>query len=127
MAAGYQRIYSEEASGKSTNGRPEFAQLMKALNHGYVVTVVKLDRLVRFEPRPYKISALAEARSPCRGAIAKLSMLSASFSLPPGVQAQSSRGSGVCRRHGMRKRCGYANSKPLQKIIVSFSPEHCSP
>jgi hypothetical protein len=25
---------------------------MKALNHGYVVTVVKLDRLVRFEPRP---------------------------------------------------------------------------
>jgi DNA invertase Pin-like site-specific DNA recombinase len=46
-AAGCQRIFSEKASGKSTNGRPEFAKLMKALNHGDVVTVVKLDRLAR--------------------------------------------------------------------------------
>ena len=46
-AAGCERIYSEKASGKSTNGRPEFAKLMKALKHGDVVTVVKLDRLAR--------------------------------------------------------------------------------
>ena len=46
-AAGCKRIYSEKASGKSTNGRPEFARLMKALKHGDVVTVVKLDRLAR--------------------------------------------------------------------------------
>ena len=44
-AAGCERIFSEKASGKSTNGRPEFAKLMKALKHGDVVTVVKLDRL----------------------------------------------------------------------------------
>jgi DNA invertase Pin-like site-specific DNA recombinase len=46
-AAGCERILSEKASGKSTNGRPEFARLMKALRHGDVVTVVKLDRLAR--------------------------------------------------------------------------------
>src|SRR6478672_13413155 len=46
-AAGCQRIFSEKASGKSTNGRPEFAKLMKALNYGDIVTVVKLDRLAR--------------------------------------------------------------------------------
>ena len=28
-AAGCERIFSEKASGKSTNGRPEFAKLMK--------------------------------------------------------------------------------------------------
>ena len=39
-AAGCERIFSEKASGRSTNGRPEFAKLMKALNHGDVVTVV---------------------------------------------------------------------------------------
>ena len=39
-AAGCERIFSEKASGKSTNGRPEFARLMKALRHGDVVTVV---------------------------------------------------------------------------------------
>jgi DNA invertase Pin-like site-specific DNA recombinase len=47
QAAGCERIFSEKASGKSTKGRPEFAKLMKALNHGDVVTVVKLDRLAR--------------------------------------------------------------------------------
>ena len=46
-AAGCERIFSEKASGKSTNGRPEFAKLMKALKYGDVVTVVKLDRLAR--------------------------------------------------------------------------------
>src|SRR5947209_17394152 len=46
-AAGCGRIFSEKASGKSTNGRPEFAKLMKGLNHGDVIAVVKLDRLAR--------------------------------------------------------------------------------
>ena len=46
-AAGCERIFSEKASGKSTNGRPEFAKLIKALLPGDVVTVVKLDRLAR--------------------------------------------------------------------------------
>ena len=47
QAAGCERIFSEKASGKSINGRPEFARLMKALKQGDVVTVVKLDRLAR--------------------------------------------------------------------------------
>ena len=47
QAAGCEQIFSEKASGKSTNGRPEFARLMKAVKHGDVVTVVKLDRLAR--------------------------------------------------------------------------------
>jgi DNA invertase Pin-like site-specific DNA recombinase len=46
-AAGCGKIYSEKASGKSTNGRPEFAKLMKAVAAGDTVVVVKLDRLAR--------------------------------------------------------------------------------
>jgi DNA invertase Pin-like site-specific DNA recombinase len=46
-AAGCERIFSEKASGKSTNGRPELAKLMKALLPGDVVTVTKLDRVAR--------------------------------------------------------------------------------
>jgi DNA invertase Pin-like site-specific DNA recombinase len=46
-AAGCERIFSERASGKSTNGRPELAKLMKALQPGDVVTVTKLDRIAR--------------------------------------------------------------------------------
>ena len=46
-AAGCERIYSEKASGKSTNGRPELAKLMKALLPGDVVAVTKLDRIAR--------------------------------------------------------------------------------
>jgi DNA invertase Pin-like site-specific DNA recombinase len=46
-ASGCERIFSEKASGKSTNGRPEFAKLMKALAPGDVVVVCKLDRLAR--------------------------------------------------------------------------------
>jgi DNA invertase Pin-like site-specific DNA recombinase len=46
-AAGCERIFSEKASGKTTNGRPEFAKLMKAIAYGDVVAVVKLDRLAR--------------------------------------------------------------------------------
>jgi hypothetical protein len=33
-AAGCSRIYSEKASGKSREGRPEFAKLMKAIQPG---------------------------------------------------------------------------------------------
>jgi DNA invertase Pin-like site-specific DNA recombinase len=46
-AAGCERIFSEKASGKSTNGRREFDKLMKALVPGDTVVVTKLDRLAR--------------------------------------------------------------------------------
>nr|WP_157158492.1 recombinase family protein [Bradyrhizobium sp. WSM1253] len=46
-AAACERIFSDTASGKSTNGRPEFDRLMRALRPGDVVTVTKLDRLAR--------------------------------------------------------------------------------
>src|SRR5260370_34337059 len=46
-AAGCERIYSEKASGKSTNGRPELVKLMRALAPGDVVTITKLDRIAR--------------------------------------------------------------------------------
>ena len=46
-AAGCKRVYSEKASGKSTNGRPELAKLMKALATGDTVVVCKLDRIAR--------------------------------------------------------------------------------
>jgi len=45
--AGCDRVYSEKASGKSTNGRPELAKLVKALLPGDVVVVTKLDRIAR--------------------------------------------------------------------------------
>lgn len=45
--AGCDRIFAEKASAKSTDGRPEFKRLMKALNPGDVVVVTKLDRLAR--------------------------------------------------------------------------------
>jgi DNA invertase Pin-like site-specific DNA recombinase len=47
MAAGCEKIYSEKASGKTTNGRREFDKLMEALLPGDSVAVVKLDRLAR--------------------------------------------------------------------------------
>ncbi len=46
-AAGCDPIYSEKASGKSTNGRREFEKLMKDLLPGDTVVVTKLDRLAR--------------------------------------------------------------------------------
>src|SRR5215472_4991300 len=46
-AAGCERIFSEKASGKSTNGRPELAKLRRALLPGDVVMVTKLDRVAR--------------------------------------------------------------------------------
>jgi DNA invertase Pin-like site-specific DNA recombinase len=46
-AAGCEKIFSEKRSGKSVEGRPEFARLLKALAPGDVVMVTKLDRLAR--------------------------------------------------------------------------------
>jgi DNA invertase Pin-like site-specific DNA recombinase len=46
-AAGCEKIYSEKASAKSTDGRPEFKKLLKMLVPGDVVVVTKLDRLAR--------------------------------------------------------------------------------
>jgi DNA invertase Pin-like site-specific DNA recombinase len=46
-AAGCDKIYSEKASGKSTDGRREFQKMMKALQPGDTVVVVKLDRMAR--------------------------------------------------------------------------------
>jgi DNA invertase Pin-like site-specific DNA recombinase len=46
-AGGCARIFSEKASGKSTNGRPELARLMKVLQPGDAVVVTKLDRIAR--------------------------------------------------------------------------------
>src|SRR5262245_57919082 len=46
-AAGCERIFNEKASGKSTNGRPELANLLKRLEPGDVVMVTKLDRIAR--------------------------------------------------------------------------------
>lgn len=46
-AAGCEKIYSEKASAKSTDGRPQFKKLMKDLLPGDVVVVAKLDRLAR--------------------------------------------------------------------------------
>jgi hypothetical protein len=51
-AAGCGKIFSEKASGKSTNGRREFDRLMKSLVPGDTVLVTKLDRLARSSPRP---------------------------------------------------------------------------
>src|SRR5262245_1530128 len=46
-AAGCERMYSEKASGKSTNGRPELAKLLKRLAPGDIAIVTKLDRVAR--------------------------------------------------------------------------------
>src|SRR5215469_95921 len=46
-ANGCEKIYSEKASGKSTDGRPEFNKMLKALLPGDTVVVTKLDRLAR--------------------------------------------------------------------------------
>jgi DNA invertase Pin-like site-specific DNA recombinase len=46
-AEGCERIFSEKASAKSTNGRREFERLIRALNPGDTVVVTKLDRLAR--------------------------------------------------------------------------------
>jgi DNA invertase Pin-like site-specific DNA recombinase len=45
--AGCERVFKEKVSGKSANGRPELAKLMKVIEPGDVVVVAKLDRLAR--------------------------------------------------------------------------------
>jgi DNA invertase Pin-like site-specific DNA recombinase len=46
-AAGCEHIFSETASGKSTNGRPQLAKLLKLLAPGDVMMLTKIDRVVR--------------------------------------------------------------------------------
>jgi DNA invertase Pin-like site-specific DNA recombinase len=46
-AAGCERIIAEKASGKNTNGRPQFERMMQRLQPGDTVLVTKLDRLAR--------------------------------------------------------------------------------
>jgi DNA invertase Pin-like site-specific DNA recombinase len=46
-AAGCERIFSEKASAKNTDGRPEFLKLLKVLLPGDTVVVTQLDRLAR--------------------------------------------------------------------------------
>jgi DNA invertase Pin-like site-specific DNA recombinase len=73
-AAGCKKIYSEKASGKSTNGRPELAKLMKALLPGDAVAVTKLDRIARSSRDLHNIigsspsAAVASRRSGTPGA-----------------------------------------------------------
>jgi DNA invertase Pin-like site-specific DNA recombinase len=45
--SGCDRVYSEKASGKSTDGRPQFRRLMRDILPGDTVVVAKLDRLCR--------------------------------------------------------------------------------
>src|SRR5260370_38105325 len=54
-AAGCDRIFSEKASGKSTNGRPELAKPLKALLPGDAVVVTKLDRIAGSSPELHSI------------------------------------------------------------------------
>ena len=46
-ASGCERIFSEKASGKSTNGRHQLARAVQALRPGDTLVTVKLDRLAR--------------------------------------------------------------------------------
>jgi DNA invertase Pin-like site-specific DNA recombinase len=43
-SAGCERIFAEQVSGKSTNGRGELKKLLKAARPGDTVVVVKLRR-----------------------------------------------------------------------------------
>jgi DNA invertase Pin-like site-specific DNA recombinase len=46
-AAGCERVFSEKASGKSTNGRHQLEKAIKALQPGDTLVTVRLDRLAR--------------------------------------------------------------------------------
>ena len=46
-AAGCDRVFSEKASGKSTNGRHALDKAVRSLSQGDTLIVVRLDRLAR--------------------------------------------------------------------------------
>ncbi len=46
-AAGCSKVFTDKASGKSTDGRPELDALLEYVRTGDVVTVWKLDRMAR--------------------------------------------------------------------------------
>jgi DNA invertase Pin-like site-specific DNA recombinase len=46
-AAGCEKVYSEKASGRSTNGRHELSKALRALKPGDTLVVVRIDRLAR--------------------------------------------------------------------------------
>jgi DNA invertase Pin-like site-specific DNA recombinase len=46
-AAGCEVVFSEKASGKSTNGRPQLDKAIKSLKPGDTLVTIKLDRLAR--------------------------------------------------------------------------------
>src|ERR1700720_156685 len=46
-AQGWEKVFSEKASGRSTNGRYELSKALRALKPGDTLIVVRLDRLAR--------------------------------------------------------------------------------
>jgi Resolvase, N terminal domain len=81
-AAGCEKVYSEKASGKSTNGRHELSKALKALNPGDTLIVVRLDRLARSFgtcstcSTPSKLLRLISRRWKILGSIPRLRMVS---------------------------------------------------
>jgi DNA invertase Pin-like site-specific DNA recombinase len=61
--AGCEKIFSEKASGKSTDGRPQFKKMVKALLPGDTVVVSRLDRLARSSRDLHNILAELESLS----------------------------------------------------------------
>ena len=61
-AAGCSEIYADTASGKSTDGRPELANALRALRSGDTLVVWRLDRLGRSLPDLIKIVTELEER-----------------------------------------------------------------
>ena len=47
MAAGCEQVYTDKASGKSTNGRSGLGKALKALKQGDTLVITRLDRLAR--------------------------------------------------------------------------------
>jgi DNA invertase Pin-like site-specific DNA recombinase len=46
-AAGCEKVYSEKASGKSQDGRPELQKCLRSLMQGDTLVIIRLDRLAR--------------------------------------------------------------------------------
>lgn len=63
--AGCAKIFSEKASGKSRDGRPEFSKLLKSLLPGDTVVVTRLDRLARSTRDMLNIMAELEGLQAC--------------------------------------------------------------